>query len=261
MKQRIIATILLLVTVLTTFAGCANYAFAEDKNFADYASVNYDELLKALHTIEIEEEDFGPEENRKAIVVDEIYNTLLTALAKNADNKQKTGTISSVRDVVEYYYYCTYVANGVTYAYNYAMTTTTNTTVTSSASDAEKDLKKGIVDHILESAYNFDEETAYTIKNTLSNEKLTEDDVIVVSYTLKTENNGVTTYTDYANLTIDNTHELFNAIITENDEAVLIGSYKPGESVTVGEHVYKNIVIFCTNTKISYFTIFRSICF
>ena len=58
MKQRIIATILLLVTVLTTFAGCANYAFAEKESFADYASVNYDELMKALHTIEIEEEDF-----------------------------------------------------------------------------------------------------------------------------------------------------------------------------------------------------------
>ena len=243
MKQRIIATILLLVTVLTALAGCANYAYAEKADFADYASVNYDELLKALHTIEIEEEDFGPEENRKAIVVDEIYNTLLTALAKNADNKQKTGTISSVRDVVEYYYYCTYVANGVTYAYNYAMTTTTNTTVTSSASDAEKDLKKDIVDHILESAYNFDEETAYSIKSTLSNEKLTEDDVIVVSYTLKTIVDGKATYKDYAYKTISKGHELFDAIITNNDEAVVLGTYKNNEAVTVGENVYKNISI------------------
>ena len=236
MKQRIIATILLLVTVLTTFAGCANYAFAEDKNFADYASVNYDELMKALHTIEIEEEDFGPEEDRQAIVVDQIYNTILTALAKNADKKLKNGTISE-RDMVEYYYYCIYDGH----SYGYAMTTTSNTNVASSASDSEKELKKAIVNAVI--GYTFDEETAYSIKTTLTNEKITDNDKIVVSYTLKTENNGVTTYTDYANLTIDNTHELFKAIITENDEAVLIGSYKPGESVTVGEHVYKNIVI------------------
>ncbi len=238
MKQRIIATILLLVTVLTTFAGCANYAFAEDKNFADYASVNYEELMKALHTIEIEEEDFGPTEDRQAIVVDEIYNTILTALAKNADNKLKDGTISA-RDMVEYYYYCEY--NG--YKYDYSMTTVKNTTTTSSASDAEKDLKKAIVAKIIETGYTFDEETAYTIKTTLSNEKIHVDDKIVVSYTLMTEDNGVVTYTDYANKTIDKTHELFNAIITENENAVLIGSYKPGETVTVGTNVYKSIVI------------------
>ncbi len=236
MKQRIIATILLLVTVLTTFAGCANYAFAEDKNFADYASVNYEELMKALHTIEIEEEDFGPEEDRQAIVVDEIYNTILTALAKNADKKLKNGTISE-RDMVEYYYYCIYEGH----SYGYTMTTTSNTNVASSASDAEKELKKAIVEATL--GYTFDEETAYSIKTTLTNEKIANTDKIVVSYTLKTENNGVTTYTDYANLVISAGNELFDKIITENDEAVLLGSYKPGESVTVGEHVYKNIVI------------------
>lgn len=236
MKQRIIATILLLVTVLTTFAGCANYAFAEDKNFADYATVDYDALMKALHTIEIEEEDFGPEEDRQAIVVDEIYNTILTALAKNADKKLKNGTISE-RDMVEYYYYCVYDGH----SYGYAMTTTSNTNAASSASDAEKELKKAIVNAVI--GYTFDEETAYSIKTTLTNEKITNTDKIVVSYTLKTENGGVTTYTDYANLAIDNTHELFKAIITDNENAVLIGSYKPGESVTVGTNVYKNIII------------------
>ena len=242
MKQRIIATILLLVTVLTTFAGCANYAFAEDKNFADYASVDYDELMKALHTIEIEEEDFGPTEDRQAIVVDEIYNTILTALAKNADNKLKNGTISE-RDMVEYYYYCTYEANGKVYSYGYTMTTTTNTLTTSSSSDAEKELKKVIVDTIIESAYSFNEETAYSIKTSLSNEKITADNTIVVSYTLKTTNGDVVNYTDYANVAITSGDELFDAIITNNENAVLIGTYKPGEEVVVGEHTYKNIVI------------------
>lgn len=242
MKQRIIATILLLVTVLTTFAGCANYAFAEDKNFADYASVDYDALMKALHTIEIEEEDFGPTEDRQAIVVDEIYNTILTALAKNADNKLKNGTISE-RDMVEYYYYCTYEANGKVYSYGYTMTTTTNTLTTSSSSDAEKELKKAIVDTLIESAYSFNEETAYSIKTSLSNEKITADNTIVVSYTLKTTNGDVVNYTDYANVAITSGNELFDAIITNNENAVLIGTYKPGEEVVVGEHTYKNIVI------------------
>lgn len=247
MKQRIIATILLLVTVLATFAGCANYAFAEKANFADYATVDYDALLKALHTIEIEEEDFGPEEDRQAIVVDEIYNTLLTALYSNADNKQKNGTISSVRDVVEYYYYCTYESNSVVYAYDYKMTTTTNTTTTSSATDAEKALKKAIVEKILggeQDGFTFDEETAYTIKTTLSNEKVTKDDVIVVSYTLKTTDaNGVVTYKDYAYHTIHEGIELFDAIITNSTDTVVLGTYKSNEAVEVNGNVYKNISI------------------
>ena len=245
MKQRIIATILLLVTVLATFAGCANYAFAEKASFADYATVDYDALLKALHTIEIDEEDFGPEEDRQAIVVDEIYNTLLTALYKNADNKQKTGFISSVRDVVEYYYYCTYTVGDVVYKYNYTMTTTANTTTTTSSTDAEKDLKKAIVEAVLnaENPYEFSEENAYSIKSTLSNEKLTEDDVIVVSYTLKTTVGGVVTYKDYAYHTIDKNHELFDAIITNSTDAVVLGTYKSNEAVVVGENTYKNISI------------------
>lgn len=246
MKQRIIATILLLVTVLATFAGCANYAFAEKASFADYATVDYDALLKALHTIEIDEEDFGPEEDRQAIVVDEIYNTLLTALYSNADNKQKTGFISSARDVVEYYYYCTYTVGDVVYKYNYTMTTTANTTTTSSSTDAEKDLKKAIVEAVLnvENPYEFSEENAYSIKSTLSNEKLTKDDVIVVSYTLKTTGaNGIVTYKDYAYHTISEGHELFDAIITNSTDAVVLGTYKSNEAVVVGENTYKNISI------------------
>ena len=234
MKQRIIATILLLVTVLTTFAGCANYAFAEKESFADYASVNYDELMKALHTIEIEEEDFGPTEDRQAIVVDEIYNTILTALNKDAEKKQTSGKLSSLRDMVEYYYYCEYEG----YTFDYHMTSTTNTLTTS---EDEKDLKKAIVNALLD--YTFDEEKAYEIKKTLTNEKIISTDEIVVSYTLKTEKDGVTKYTDHNYVTISQGNELFDAIITNNEYAVVLGSYKPGESVTVGENVYKNISI------------------
>jgi hypothetical protein len=74
MKQRIIATILLLVTVLTMLASCVNYAFAED-SMENYVTLNLDELMKALHSIEIEEEDFGPSEKRDEIVVEEVEVT------------------------------------------------------------------------------------------------------------------------------------------------------------------------------------------
>ena len=246
MKQRIIATILLLVTVLATFAGCANYAFAEKESFADYAKVDYDALLKALHTIEIEEEDFGfsaEDDDRQAIVVDEIYNTLLTALSGNADNKQKNGTINSTRDMVEYYYYCTYEANGKTYEYGHKMTTTTNTLTTSSSTDAEKDLKKAILETLIEFGYTFNEDEAYSIKTTLTNEKIVSTDEIVVSYTLKTTDGENVTYKDYANYTIKAGDELFDEIITNNDKAVLIGVYNNNESVVIGNNEYKNVSI------------------
>ena len=236
MKQRIIATILLLVTVLTTFAGCANYAFAEDKNFGEYVTVYEDALLKALHSIEIEKEDFGPEEDREQIVVDEIYNTLLTALNKDADNKKTDGTIG-LRDMVEYYYYCTYEG----YNFNYTMTTTSNTLTTSSSTDAEKDLKKAIVEKIVE-GYTFDKETAYEITKTLTNQRITTNDTIVVSYTHRVESGDTVTYTDYANKTISAGDVLFDEIL-KDEGAVLIGSYKPGVGLEIGGEQYKNIVI------------------
>lgn len=234
MKQRIIATILLLVTVLTMLASCVNYAFAEE-SMEGYVSLDLDELMKALHSIEIEEEDFGfgPEDkDRKEVVVEELYNTILTALNKDSDNEKTDGTIG-VNDMVKYYYYCSVEIDGVKYTFNYNMKNAVNTLTTSSSSDEDKEIQKAIVAAIA-NGYTFDEETSYKVKTSLSNEKITKDDRIVVSYTLKTTDGNKTSYVDHANEEIGVDHDIFKDILA-NENAVLLGAYKVNEGVKVGD--------------------------
>lgn len=242
MKQRIIATILLLVTVLTMLASCVNYAFAEE-SMEDYVTLNLDELMKALHSIEIEEEDFGfgPEDkDRKEVVVEELYNTILTALNKDSDNEKTDGTIG-VNDMVKYYYYCSVELNGKTYTFNHNMRTSVNTLTTSTSTDEDKDIQKAIVAKIA-ADYTFDEETARKVKTSFSNEKIIAGDRIVVSYTLKTTDGNKTSYVDYANKEIGAGHDIYEDIIA-NKDAVLFGSYKANEGVKVGDKHYININI------------------
>ena len=234
MKQRIIATILLLVTVLTMLASCVNYAFAEE-SMEGYVSLDLDELMKALHSIEIEEEDFGfgPEDkDRKEVVVEELYNTILTALNKDSDNEKTDGTIG-VNDMVKYYYYCSVEIDGVKYTFNYNMKNAVNTLTTSSSSDEDKEIQKAIVAAIA-NGYTFDEETSYKVKTSLSNEKITKDYRIVVSYTLKTTDGNKTSYVDHANEEIGVDHDIFKDILA-NENAVLLGAYKVNEGVKVGD--------------------------
>lgn len=241
MKQRIIATILLLVTVLTMLASCVNYAFAEE-SMEGYVSLDLDELMKALHSIEIEEEDFGfgPEDkDRKEVVVEELYNTILTALNKDSDNEKTDGTIG-VNDMVKYYYYCSVEIDGVKYTFNYNMKNAVNTLTTSSSSDEDKEIQKAIVAAIA-NGYTFDEETSYKVKTSLSNEKIVNTDTIVVSYTLKDySDSNKTTYIDYANKTVKAGDDIFDLIfadagnytdVTTDDNAVVLGSYKPNKGI------------------------------
>lgn len=239
MKQRIIATILLLVTVLTMLASCVNYAFAED-SMENYVTLNLDELMKALHSIEIEEEDFGPSEKRDEIVVEEIYNTILTALNKDTDNEKTDGTIGT-NDMVKYYYYCSVEIDGVKYTFNHNMKNAVNTLTTSTSTDEDKDIQKAIVAKIA-ADYTFNGETSYKVKTSLSNEKIVAGDRIVVSYTLKTTDGGKTTYVDYANEEIGAGHDIY-ADILANENAVLFGSYKANEGVKVDNKHYLNISI------------------
>lgn len=239
MKQRIIATILLLVTVLTMLASCVNYAFAED-SMENYVTLNLDELMKALHSIEIEEEDFGPSEKRDEIVVEEIYNTILTALNKDTDNEKTDGKIGT-NDMVKYYYYCSVKLGGVDYTFNHNMKNAVNTLTSSTSTDEDKDIQKAIVAKIA-ADYTFNGETSYKVKTSLSNEKIVAGDRIVVSYTLKTTEGGKTTYVDYANEEIGAGHDIYEDII-KNENAVLFGSYKANEGVKVDNKHYLNISI------------------
>lgn len=234
MKQRIIAVILLIVMAVTTLVGCGNYAFLEDGTIGEYATVDWDALLDALGKIEIEEEDFGPEEDREEIVKREIYNTILTSLKSDDKNRLTDGKIGEY-DMVEYFYYCSY--NGYTFDYN--MKSAVNTLTTSSSTDEQKDVKKGIVEALAEANYTLVEDGFYKLKTSLENERIGENDTIVVSYKLKTKT-GENTYTlaTYANKTIDKNHELFGKL---RDLYVGIETYK--EEIEIGDNTYSSVTV------------------
>lgn len=216
MKQRIIAVILLIVMAVTTLVGCGNYAFLED-DMSDYATVDWEKLVAALGAIEIEEEDFGPKEDREEIVKREIYNTILTSL--NTDENKLTDGKIGAYDMVEYFYYCTWGD----YTFDYNMKSSVTSLTTSSSTDEQKDVKEGIVKALAEAGYTLVENDFYKITTSLENERIGENDKIVVSYKLKTNgDNNTYTLATYANQTIDKNHELFGKL---RDLYVGIGSY------------------------------------
>lgn len=216
MKQRIIAVILLIVMAVTTLVGCGNYAFLED-DMGDYATVDWEKFIQALGAIEIEEEDFGPDEDREEIVKRDIYNTILTSL--NTDENKLTDGKIGAYDMVEYFYYCTWGD----YTFDYNMKSSVTSLTTSSSTDEQKDVKEGIVKALAAAGYTLVENDFYKITTSLENERIGEDDTIVVSYKLKTNgDNGTYTLATYANQTIDKNHELFGKL---HDLYVGIGSY------------------------------------
>lgn len=120
MKKRIIATILLLVMVLATFASCGSYKFSDEKNFDEYAYVkDYEAFLAALKNIVVEDEDFAITANRDQLVKLDIYGDLADVFYKDADRKLTEGEIGDT-DVAEYYYYCTVTVDGKEYTFDYA---------------------------------------------------------------------------------------------------------------------------------------------
>ena len=230
MKQRIIAAILLLVTVLTMFAGCANYAFAERDDFDSKVFVDLPLLMSKLQNIEIEDEDFGPE-GRDEIVKREIYNSILSTLNNDSENKITEGTIG-VYDMVEYFYYCDVVigeTNPITYTFNYNMKTPVTSLTSSSSSNDEKTAKENIVKGLAADNWTIEGKKLHKVTTTLTNERIPTGKPIVVSYSLKVEKLGAdekvtsTTYTDYANVEITS-GELYTIL---RDNYAGIGSFSP----------------------------------
>ncbi len=217
MKQRIIATILLIVTVLTTFAGCATYAFAAKKNFDNYVDVDVKALLDALHDIEIEEVkvddvDFNPDDDREEIVRREIYNKMLTSLNAEGDvHKLTDAVIDDIYDMVEYNGYCTWDD----YTFNYNMVTTTNTLTGSSDTDDTRAAKYAIVKALVDAGWNLGEKVKYEVTESLDNKRISENDTIVVSYDVKIvdgETVKSTTYENHINEKIAKGNQLFDMI-------------------------------------------------
>lgn len=243
MKQRIIAVILLIVMAVTTLVGCGNYAFLED-DMGDYATVDWEKLIAALSAIEIEEEDFGPSEDREEIVKRDIYNTILTSLNKD-ENKLTDGKIGKY-DMVEYFYYCTWGD----YTFDYNMKSSVTSLTTSSSTDEQKDVKKGIVEALAKANYELAESDFYKITTSLENERIGEDDTIVVSYKLKTNgDNNTYTLATYANQTIDKNHELY-AKLREN--YVGIGSYKDDIEIKEGTDENEKVVRVYSSVTVSH---------
>ena len=227
MKQRIIAAILLLVTVLTMFAGCANYAFAERDDFDSKVFVDLPLLMSKLQNIEIEDEDFGPE-GRDEIVKREIYNSILSTLNNDSKNKTTEGKIGEY-DMVEYFYYCDVEIGGTTYTFNYNMKTPVTSLTSSSSSKDEKTAKENIVNGLAKAEWVIADKQLHEVTTSLTNERIPAGKPIVVSYSLKVENFDTdgeverTTYTDYANVEISS-GELYD--ILYNNYAG-IGSFSP----------------------------------
>ena len=239
MKQRIIAAILLLITVLLAFSGCANYAFAEEDNFGQYATIDeaaFGRLMDALHNIVIEDEDFGGTlDERKALVEEETYNSILTALSKDSKNEITDGKIGE-KDMVKYHYYCSVVLDGKTYEFNYNMTSTTTTLTTSSMTDEQKEIKNKIAEALV--GTDLVEDGNYEITTSLSNERvhLEDGETLVVSYTLRTVEGGIVKFNNYANVELTKNDELFTKLVEGN---AVMGGYK--NPITIGDKTYSNI--------------------
>ena len=101
MKNRILALLLVVVSLVLTLTGCAyNY---EKKDLTEYATFKFDDFKAALQSIEVEDSDFTVDETtRQEKVAEEIYKRLVKTL--DAEDKVAEGTVAE-SDVLYYCYY------------------------------------------------------------------------------------------------------------------------------------------------------------
>lgn len=103
--KRIIALILVVVTLTLSLASCGYSMLDED--YGSYADYNKEQLVAALANLEIEDGDFtGDAETRDQKVLDSIYE----ALAKKVDTKKEDLKVTTgVVGAHDLFYYCYYV--------------------------------------------------------------------------------------------------------------------------------------------------------
>lgn len=102
MKNRILALLLVVVSLVLTLTGCAyNY---EKKDLTEYATFTYADFKAALGAIEVEDSDFTIDETtRQTKVAEEIYNRLVKTL--EAEDKVAEGVVADGNVL----YYCYYI--------------------------------------------------------------------------------------------------------------------------------------------------------
>jgi hypothetical protein len=103
--KRIIALILVVVTLTLSLASCGYSMLDED--YGSYAEYNKEQLVAALANLEIEDGDFTSDaETRDQKVLDSIYEALAKEVdTKNEDLKVTTGVVGAH----DLFYYCYYV--------------------------------------------------------------------------------------------------------------------------------------------------------
>ena len=252
MKKRIIATILLLVMVLATFASCGAYKFSDEKDFGEYAYVseeNYWKLIKLLTEtgVYVEDEEFSITADRDKIVRDDIYDALANVLVKDEDNKKTEGTIGAT-DVANYYYYgevtIDVTVDEVTtqktfkFGYNNMGKTASIKLPTVDAEDKVATNVAGIL-----SGYTLAGNNGYKIETT-SSHKIENGNTIVVSYKMSYKEydeqgnetlapDDVTTVT-YLTITLDTENDAFHKYLVDTAKPT-VGNKKTIEYTTYPE--------------------------
>ena len=197
--KRIIALILVVVTLTLSLASCGYSMLDED--YGSYAEYNKEEILAALAHLEIEDGDFTNDaETRNQKVLDSIYE----ALAKKVDTKDEdlrvtTGVVGA-HDLLYYCYYVTATFKDgdadkevTLYAANMNISKVSNFQLGHS--------ERGEVAELIESALKAYDLTdkVYTV-TTKDKTATTEGKVAYVSYTkVVTDTEGKTKTTSYTN--------------------------------------------------------------
>lgn len=197
MKKRIISFILVIVLSVLALASCA-YSYEND-NMANYVDFNKQAFLDALSTLEIEDADFGTDEDvRNNKVLDAIFTTLVGKA--DTENKITEGT----PDKYDTYYYCYYATvlndkneSVVVYASGMKQSSAVKLQLgMSSLEGLNLAIANKVKDFELKEGYAYNTDTTSTTK---------KGDVVVVTYTRKAEGDesGVTYTNQIITLTED----------------------------------------------------------
>lgn len=197
--KRIIALILVVVTLTLSLASCGYSMLDED--YGSYATYNKEDIQKALLALEIEDADFSKDEKTRD---EKVLDTIYEALAKEVDTKdEKLQLTTGVVGAHDLFYYCYYVTatfkegtedKVVTlYAANMNISKVSNFQLGHS--------DNGDVADLIESAlkeYDLTDKV-YTV-TTKDKDKTTEGKIAYVSYTkVVTDDAGKTKTTSYTN--------------------------------------------------------------
>lgn len=197
MKKRIISFILVIVLSVLALASCA-YSYEND-NMANYVDFNKEAFLDAIASLEIEDADFGTDEDvRNNKVIDAIFTTLVGKA--DTDNKITEGTPKKY-STYYYCYYATFVNDENETVTVYASSMKQSSAVKlqlgmSSLEGLSLKIAGAVKDFELVQDYAYDTDTTSTTK---------KGDIVVVTYTRKAEGdeNSVTYTNQIIELTED----------------------------------------------------------